>query len=385
LFETAGSALDGTDAAAKSIGMGVRSPPAQDAPGTNSNPVESRAAVVIVNYRTHELAKTCLEALNRERAEFRDLKVMVVDGGSDDGSAELLSRFIDQRRFAQWADLLPLPVNGGFGWANNQAIQRLLRGAQPPDYIHLLNPDAEVEQCAVRRLAEYLDTHSRAAAVGSQLVDADGRRSGSAFRFPSVLGEFARGARTGVLEQLIRVKPISIDTSEAAEVDWVTGASVMFRVDALRQVGLFDEGFFLYHEEVELMWRLRKAGWSIATEPKSRVRHLAGAATGVNSSDREHSPPRRNPAYLYRSRTRFFGLTGGHRVAAAAFAAWLAGYAVWKLRRVFHLGSKHNQVEHEFGDHLLKAFPRKHDFEPAVAMAEGEPTTVPAWIDKRWV
>jgi N-acetylglucosaminyl-diphospho-decaprenol L-rhamnosyltransferase len=365
--------------------MGVRPPPAKDVPGTNSNPVGSLLVVVVVNYRTPDLAKACLEAVNHERAEVPNLKVMLVDGGSADGSAELLSGFVGQRKFGEWVDVLALPLNGGFGWANNQAIQRLLRGGQPPEYIHLLNPDAQVEQYAVRRLAEYLDSHPRVAAVGSQLLDPDGRQSGSAFRFPSVRGEFARGARTAFLEQLFGVKPVTIETSEAAEVDWVTGASVMFRVNALRQVGLFDEGFFLYHEEVELMWRLRKAGWSIATEPKSRVRHIGGAATGVHSSGSALRIGQRNPNYLYRSRARFFGLTRGRLIAVAAFTAWVAGNSVWRARRLFRLGREHLQVEHELGDHLLKAFPRHHDFEPAAGTAGGEPTDAPTWMKKRWL
>lgn len=318
--------------------------------------IETRVGVIIVNYRTPELAKNCLQALKQEKARIRHLRVVLVDGGSADSSAEELSRFVAQGGFAEWVEVLALPVNGGFGWANNQAIQRLMRAAELPDYIYLLNPDAEVEPCSVTCLADYLNTHQRVAAVGSQLLEPDGRWSGSAFTFPTIRSEFARGARTAILEQLLRVKPTSINTSQAKEVDWVTGASVMFRVEALREVGLFDEGFFLYHEEVELMWRLRKAGWAIATEPKSRVRHLGGAATGVTGLDREQCTARRYPPYLYRSRTRFFGLTGGRTIAMLAFAAWLAGHAVWKLRRLLHLASCSKRVEHEFVDHLTCGF-----------------------------
>src|SRR5207302_4605393 len=127
------------------------------------------------------------------------------------------------------------------------------------------------------------------------------------FSFPTLRGEFCRGARTGAVMRVLRVPPVAIESATPIEVDWATGASVMLRVDALRQVGLFDEGFFLYHEEIELMWRLRKAGWSIATEPASRVFHIGGSATGVHSRDNDNRVKARNPAYLYRSRTRFFG------------------------------------------------------------------------------
>ncbi|HMJ05692.1 MAG TPA: glycosyltransferase family 2 protein [Chthoniobacterales bacterium] len=342
-------------------------------------------AVVIVNYRTPELAKTCLEAVARERAAFRDLKVLLVDGGSADTSAEQLHQLIGQGDFSEWVEFLPLQVNGGFGWANNQAIQRLIRGSEGPDYIHVLNPDAEVEAGAIGWLSQYLDNHPRTGAIGSKLLKSDGSSSASAFRFPSIGSEFARGARTAFLERMFGIRPISVETEDAAEVDWVSGASVMFRVEALRQAGLFDEGFFLYHEEVELMWRLRKAGWAIATEPRSRVRHVGGAATGVDSDKTRESAARRNPTYLYRSRTRFFGLTRGRIIAALAFTAWLAGDAIWKMRKLLRLAPADERVNHEFMDHLSKAFPRKHDFEPAVSKLGAKPTNVPAWMCKGWL
>ena len=107
----------------------------------------------------------------------------------------------------------------------------------------------------------------------------------------------------------------------------------MFRSSALRQSGLFDEGFFLYHEELELMWRLRRAGWTIAFEPRSRVRHIGGVATGMGSQNSADLIEPRSPAYWYRSRSRYFALTRGRPVAALAFMAWLLGYGVWFARR----------------------------------------------------
>jgi hypothetical protein len=377
--------LDDDYAKVKREVMGVLSHSNQDTSRVRSGLAESSVAAVIVNYRTADLAKACIKALAEERSAFRNLSAVLVDGGSGDGSADKLSRFVSGGQFAKWVNFLPLPLNGGFGWANNQAIQRLIRGSHPPDYIYLLNPDAEVEAGAIRWLVEYLDSHARVAAVGSQLLEAAGGPSGSAFRFPSIGTEFARGARTALLERFFGVKPITIHASEAAEVDWVTGASVMLRVAALREVGLFDEGFFLYHDEVELMWRLRKAGWLIATEPKSRVRHVGGAATGVHSPNRVNHVAGRSPAYLYRSRTRFFGLTRGRLIAVAAFLAWIAGDAFWKGRRLLHLAAGQPQVEHELGDHLLKAFPRRHDFQPAIPRADGEASTTPAWKEKGWL
>jgi GT2 family glycosyltransferase len=200
-----------------------------------------------------------------------------------------------------------------------------------------------------------------------------------------VRGEFARGARTAIIERILKVPAISIQSSRATEVDWVTGASVMFRSEALREVGLFDEGFFLYHEEVELMWRLRRAGWEIATEPRSRVRHIGGAATRVRWSDASEMKQPRWPAYMYRSRTRFFALTRGRLRAALSYLAWLAGHAIFRARVALGLGRGAKMVDHELLDHLSKAFPRKHDSIRAVQSLDGSPTKLPAWMERKWL
>lgn len=345
-----------------------------------ANTQDSNVAVVTVNYRTPELTMRCIAALANERKCLPKLQALVVDGGSGDGSADQLASSLADGRYASWVRFLPLPINGGFGWANNQAILTLARQSPRPEFVHLLNPDAEITPGAIFTLAKYLRSYPRAAAVGSQLLNADGTLAGSAFSFPSVRGEFSRGARTGLLARLLKVPAISIETSEAMEIDWVTGASVMFRLDALREVGLFDDGFFLYNEEVELMWRLRQAGWAVATEPASRVRHVGGAATGVSDRKAESRWPR----YMFRSRTRFFGLTRGRLTTYAAYLAWLAGHAVWTTRRILRIG-RGKAVGHQARDHLRNAFPVKHDFIPAAASLDGELGKSPAWMVNTWL
>jgi N-acetylglucosaminyl-diphospho-decaprenol L-rhamnosyltransferase len=351
--------------------------------GPAGGATEASIAVVTVNYRTPELTKACLASLLREKAALPNLQVLVVDGGSADGSAGQLAAEVARKQYRGWVTFLPLEINGGFGWANNQAILRLMRGDRP-DFIHLLNPDSEVELGAVRMLVEYLLNHPRTAAVGSQLLEPDGSVTGSAFSFPTIRGEFARGARTAVVEKLFKVPPISIESDSAIEVDWATGASVMLRTEALREVGLFDEGFFLYHEEIELMWRLRQAGWNIAFEPRSRVRHVGGAATGVHSRQTPDKLEPRKPPYWYRSRSRFFALTRGRAVATMAFMAWLVGHAFWRMRRIAGLAAKSKPVDHQLRDHLRCTFPRGYDSSRMAIPVDSAPTEKPAWMDKGW-
>lgn len=284
--------------------------------------------VIIVNYRTASLTEKCLEAVAQERAAGVNLSAILVDGCSGDGSVPQLRAFLDASDIGDWTELLALDFNGGFGWANNQAM--LHRGDQLPPYIYLLNPDAEIEPEAISALAQILDDHSDVGAVGSQLLEVDGSKSASAFRFPSVRNEFVRGAQTSALRRFLALQPSTVEIAQAGPVDWVTGASVMLRRDALRQTGLFDDGFFLYFEEVELMQRLRQAGWYVWSEPASRVKHIGGASTGIEESLR----PRARPAYWYRSRKRYFTLARGRTHGLCANLAWLFGYALIGLPRL---------------------------------------------------
>lgn len=343
---------------------------------------DGEVAAVIVNYRTPELTKRCLAALAGERMPVPLLKAVVVDGGSGDGSAERLSDFVATDDYRDWASVLALPINGGFAWANNEAISRLLQQPEQPKFIYVLNPDTRVERGAVLALAEYLAAHPRVGAVGSQLLDTDGLPTGSAFSFPSLRGEFSRGARTGLVDRILNVPPISIDAPDAREVDWATGASVMLRADALREVGLFDEGFFLYHEDIELMWRLRKAGWGVAFEPSSRVRHVGGAATGVHSRQSPGAVQPRKPRYWYRSRARLFALSRGRTIAMLAYWAWFAGYLIWALRRSTGLARGAKPFSHQVRDHARYALPRRGDAIPAVRSWDGQLNLQPAWMER---
>lgn len=343
-------------------------------------PRQATIAVVMVNYRTPALVETSLAALAAEREVVPSLRVVVVDGGSGDGSAERLARLVAEPRFAGWVALLPLATNGGFGWANNQAIQRLLQGDAPPDYIHLLNPDAVVERGAVAALAAALDAHPGCAAVGSLLLDAGGHASGSAFNFPSVRTEMVRGLPMAVVARVLGASPLARTEGGACEVGWVTGASTMLRAAALRQVGLFDTGFFLYFEETELMWRLARAGWTIRYEPASRVRHLEGAATGINGTAPTALRPAL-PAYWYRSRLRYFALTGGRGRALAASLGYLAGHAALMCRKALGGGGQHALIDRDARRMLAHGvIPSAEDCIPAVARWDDAIDQLPAWM-----
>lgn len=339
-------------------------------------PVNADIVVVVVNYRTPELTKRCLASLSRERATLPEIRVVVVDGDSGDGSADVLELAISSDEYAGWVSFLPLAINGGYGWANNQAILTIARESRLPDYVYTLNPDAEVTSGAISVLVDELERHPRCAAVGSRVVTPDGQPAASAFHFPSAGREFVTAASAHRLRLLLGISPSSFDPSASCEVDWVTGASVMFRTAALRETGLFDDGFFLYFEEVELMHRLRRAGWAVRFAPESRIVHAEGSATGLGSGA-THTPP----AYWYESRRRYFALTGGRAAVVTAGVAALSGRAIASLKALF--GKPRDNVARTNELIRLGLWPRPRDRRPSTPHLGDLPGQPPAWMSRQ--
>lgn len=339
---------------------------------------EPTLAIVIVNYRTSDYVIRCVESLAAERASGVSFEVVVVDGGSGDGSADRLSEHFAGAEWRDWVSVLALELNGGFGWANNQAMLRLLQRPSPPDYIHLLNPDTLVEAGAIASLLDVIETQPDVGAVCSRLVEPDGTLSGSAFRFPSPGREFLRGSGMPKLGKLLGIAPTLVEHTEPGPADWLTGASVMFRSAALRETGLFDDGFFLYFEEVELMHRMGRAGWALWFVPHSRVLHIGGASTGVAAGGQVSAKP--HPVYRYQSRRRFFVLTGGVASLLAANVCWLAGRALalllWPLR-----GRRYDVVPRELLMTVRHSFwPGPHGKRPSITQPTDVPGRPPSWM-----
>jgi len=338
-------------------------------------------AVIIVNYRTPELTIDCLASIAAERQAVPGLHVMIVDGGSDDGSAETIARAIEARGHGDWASLLALDVNGGFGFANNQGIFALRDRGMLPPFVCLINPDARVRPGALRAMLDLLAREPRAGAAGARLELDDGRNQGSAFVFPSLAGEFCRGARTDLLRRLLRQPHVAIESDTARRVPWVTGAAVTFRRAALEQAGLFDDGFFLYYEETELMARLTRLGWEIWHEPAARVVHLGGKATNLRDVETGRMLPGRLPRYWYDSRRRYFVRVGGRLHAIAAGLSYLAGRLIWQARCVVQRRVDNDPRRSTRDFIAFSLWPRPEDVRPAQAPGlRSEPPALPAWM-----
>jgi hypothetical protein len=291
----------------------------------------SPVLIVIVNYRTSDLAVECLRSIEAEAGDPAVARVAVVDNRSDDGSVERLRTAIARHGWSHWAELIASERNGGFAAGNNLAIRAEL--ARPPSeragFVLLLNPDTVIRPGALRELLAFMKEHPEAGIAGSRIEDSEGRPQGSARRFPSPLGELESAARLGPLTRLLRRHTVPMKEGEQPlRCDWVSGAAMMIRADVFSKIGLLDEGYFLYYEEVDFCHRAAAAGWQIWSVPGSRVVHYEGASTGIRNRRR------RRPGYWYESRRRFFVKLLGPRAWLLADCCWAAGRLIWTAQKL---------------------------------------------------
>jgi N-acetylglucosaminyl-diphospho-decaprenol L-rhamnosyltransferase len=287
-----------------------------------------RLLIVIVNYRTPALVIDCLRSLaDQIDGESR---VVIADSLSGDDSIERISRAIEQSGWSAWASLIALQCNAGFAAGNNAVIAPALTSNDLPQYLWLLNPDTIVRPGAVGELLGFMDSHPRVGIAGSQLEDLDGTAQCSAFRFPSLAGEFEQAIRLGIVSKLLANKIVAPPVPQAeCQIDWVSGASLIVRKKVFDDIGLMDEKYFMYFEEVDFCLAARRAGWTCWYVPTSRVVHLGGAATGGAKSENS----RRRPTYWFDSRRWYFIKNHGLIYAVLADIAFAVGFALWRLRR----------------------------------------------------
>lgn len=281
---------------------------------------------VILNWRTPEMSLDSAAAALREM-EGMEGAVLLVDNDSGDGSEAAMRAGVLERGWPESrVRVVQAGRNGGYGAGNNAGIRAGLPDGTVPDLIYILNSDAFPNPGGIRALVDYLARHPRVAFAGSLLQGQEGELQTSAFRFFSVASEFEMGACLGPITRLMphRVVPMDPDTP-TGPVDWVTGASLMMRRAALDEIGLFDEGFFLYFEETDLCLRARRAGWETHLVRESSVTHLGSVSTGMGGWSRV-------PGYWFDSRWRYFAKNHGRATALAATAARIGGGLLHRLR-----------------------------------------------------
>ncbi len=236
--------------------------------------------IVIVSWNVCELLRKCLRTVYA--SEGVTFQVVVVDNASDDDSAAMV-----RAEFPQ-AQCIASAVNGGYPYANNLGLRALGfeqgGGAGAPRYALLLNPDTELPAHALRDMVAFMDADPRIGMAGPKLVMPDGRldiacRRGfpspavSAYRLMGLSRLFPGSPRFG------RYNMTYLDPDQVAEVDSVVGAYMQVRREAVAEVGLLDETFFMYGEDLDWAYRVKKTGWMVWYNPAVTVLHVKRASS----------------------------------------------------------------------------------------------------------
>jgi N-acetylglucosaminyl-diphospho-decaprenol L-rhamnosyltransferase len=317
--------------------MGLRDPlylAAQAAPPLILTPPSSlqalltmRIAGIIVNYRTPELTIEATRSLLAEMRQIAPYRLYLVDNASGDQSIPLLEQAIAREQWQQEVELIKAPRNGGFGYGINQAVRRALALESPPEYFYVLNSDALVDPGSLRRMVEFLDGHPDGGLAGSHIHGPDGSSQVAAFRFPSVLSEIVTSTQFGPVTQLLGRWMVKRPTpAQDSQVDWVSGTSMLIRRATFERTGLFDEGFFLYFEEVDFCRSARKTGCNAYFVADAPITHLGSASTGFGDTSRPM------PGYWFDSRHRYFRKHHGLAYAVACDVVHVAGHVFWRLK-----------------------------------------------------
>lgn len=249
-------------------------------------------AIVILNYNTRDLLRKCLTTVYASQGGLT-FEVCVVDNASSDGSADMV-----RAEFPQ-ATVIASSVNGGYSYGNNLGLRSFgfadepgsATGADTARYVLLLNPDTELPPTALRNMVAFMDSQAQCGVAGPKLVRPDGsldlacRRS---FPTPEVSGYrmlglsklFPHSQRFG------RYNMTYLDPDLLTEVDSVVGAFMMVRAEAIQEVGLLDETFFMYGEDLDWAYRIKERGWQVWYNPAVTVLHVKEASSRTSSKAR---------------------------------------------------------------------------------------------------
>lgn len=288
--------------------------------------------IVIVSYKVTDLTIDCLRSVADEIGRVPGAHVAVCENGTGPEDEHRLREAIESKGWSDWCTLTAVTPNRGFTGGNNLVIRPALESADPPRYVLLLNADTVVLPHALDELVKFMDEHPNVGVAGSRLEMPDGGVHVSAFRYHTIANEFDRGLRVGFVSRLLKRWSLTPPPpNENCEADWVAGASMIVRKEVFDAIGLLDEDYYTYFDDIDFCMRARRAEWPTWYVPASRVIHLVGCTTKISDAKKEGS--RRRPRYWYQARTRFFVKSYGPLYAALADVAFLAGFAVWRMRR----------------------------------------------------
>ena len=297
-------------------------------------------SIVIVNYRTPELCINVLESIVAIR-NF-NYQIIVIDNASNDGSAEHIEQAVTENSWDKVRTIYSTD-NFGFSAGNNIGIN-----ASSSEFVLLLNSDTIVRPGAIETLVKTLQDNPQMGMASPRLEWPDGKPQESCFRFHRPINELIRSACTGPITKLFKRYEVPLAVcDEMSYPEWTSFACVLIRRQVFEQVGLLDDKFFMYFEDVDFCRRARSAGWPIINNPQARVVHLRGGSSPVKS---QAAKKKRLPRYFYESRTRYYYKHFGRSGLLMANLCWHLGAVVGRVRKLVNGSYQPNICEAQWRD-----------------------------------
>lgn len=299
-------------------------------------------AIIIINYKTPELVKSVLESLKTE-IDPAYMQVILVDNDSNDESINYLNGWIQQNHASQWVKLIDAEHNTGFSGGNNLGISSI----KAEKYL-LLNSDTIVRPGAIQLLLDAANQNPEVGLVSPRLEWEDATPQESCFRFHTPISELIKSASTGLVTKLFSKYVVAQPVKWTPDFyQWTSFACVLIKSEVFDEIGLLDDDFFMYFEDVEFSYRAIQAGWKILNIPQAHVVHLRGGSSPLKSQAKLR---KRLPRYFYESRSRYFYLLYGYRGLLAANLFWLLGAIIASLRAILSQKYQSNIAEKQWQD-----------------------------------
>jgi N-acetylglucosaminyl-diphospho-decaprenol L-rhamnosyltransferase len=257
----------------------------------------------ILNYRTPGLTIDCLRSLAFERVSCPSFDVILIDNASGDDSVPRIREAIDAEGWASWVRFLPLDKNLGFAGGNNHSLRLRLDEPDCPPFQLLLNSDTIVHPGCLATSLAWMREHTDCGAFSCMLRNKDGSVQNVCRKFPRPDRETVRALGLPYVAPRAfawaDLEDMDWDREAARdrEVEWIGGAFMLLRSDAIRSAGVMDETFFFYGEDTEWCYRLRRHGWKICFDPRASITHFGGA-----SSDSTRMLDKRREILIWKAR-----------------------------------------------------------------------------------
>ncbi len=234
-------------------------------------------SIIIVNYRTYELTKQTIESVIDKKHPF-SYEIYLVDNASADGSLQMLQEDFQDKIDDGIIKFIANPENNGFSHANNLAIQQ-----SSSEYVLLLNSDTTVQRDCLEKCLNYMADDKEIGALGCKIVLPDGNLDKACKRsFPDVTVSFYRMIGLSKLfpksKRFGRYNLTYLDENQTYEVDSLSGAFMLVRKKAINQVGLLDEDFFMYGEDIDWCYRFKEMGWKVVYYGDAQITHYKGGS-----------------------------------------------------------------------------------------------------------